>query len=217
METATTRRLFIAGALGSGLSLAQAQSPVRLPPSEPLPIEIVGLIDQLPGRVVLGNPNGSAHLVEFFDYNCPFCRNSARDLRPLLKADPEIRYTLVNFAVLGVASIEATRVALAFTQKHAERYLDFHEALFATRGRVAAEAALAVAGKFGADREALLDAADSDSVTEAMVTAVKLGDTLGLRATPSYVAGSESLQGYVSLPGKALLAQNLQRCEKPRC
>lgn len=208
--------LSLAGAAGLAGGPAGAQQ-IRLPPAEPLPIELVALIDDLPGRVTLGNPRGEARIVEFFDYNCPYCRASARDLRSLLTRERELSYVLVNYAVLGRASVEATRVALAFTRQSPERYLDFHEQLFGTRGRIGADQALPIALSLGADREELLQDADSDAITGAMVAAVRLGDSLGLNATPSYVAGRDAFKGYVDLAAKTRLASNLRRCEKAIC
>jgi protein-disulfide isomerase len=183
-----------------------------------LPTELVAEVLTLPGRITLGNPRGDATLIEFFDYNCGYCKQAAADLRPLLTADPNLRYVLVNYAILGEASIEASRVALAHSmQKTPGGYIALHEALFKLRGRVDASRSVALAVEQGADRDRLIRDADSARVTEALVKASRLGDTLGLVATPSFVAGREAVVGYLDLAAKRKALANLRRCEGLNC
>lgn len=183
-----------------------------------LPTELASQALQLPGRITLGDARGDVTLVEFFDYNCGFCKRAAADIRPLLKAEPRLRYVLVNYAVLGAPSIEASRVALAFSmQKVAGGYLGLHERLFQLRGRVDAARAVAMATELGADRERLIADADSDRVTDALMRAGKLGEELGLIATPSFVAGREAVVGYLDIPQKRRAIGNLRRCESMGC
>jgi protein-disulfide isomerase len=183
-----------------------------------LPSELSNEILTLPGRIVLGNTRGDATLIEFFDYNCGFCKKSAAEIRPLLAGDTNLRYILINYAILGEASIEASRVALAMTlQKTAGGYLALHEKLFQLRGRVDAGRAVDTALSLGANREKLISDADSDKVTDALVRASKLGDSLGLVATPSFVAGREAVVGYLDIPAKRKALANLRRCETLAC
>ena len=74
--------------------------------------------------------------IEFFDYNCPFCRQAAEEMDQLLDIDEQVGYVLVNYAILGEHSVEATRIALAFQGLYGDaHYRDFHLALYARRGR----------------------------------------------------------------------------------
>ena len=183
-----------------------------------LPVELVSEILTLPGRVTLGNPRGDVTLIEFFDYNCPYCKRTAAEIRPLLLAEPGLRYVLVNYAILGEASIEASRVALgASMQSIKGGYLALHESLFRLRGRVDAIRSLAVALELGAKRDKLIVDADSDRVTDALTRASRLGENLGLSATPAFVAGREGVVGYVDLPGKRRAIASLRRCEAIAC
>ncbi len=183
-----------------------------------LPVELVSEILTLPGRITLGNARGDVTIIEFFDYNCPFCKRSAADIRPLLAAESGLRYVLVNYAILGEASIEASRVALgASMQRTKGGYLALHEALFRIRGRVDALRALAAAVELGAERDRLIRDADSDRVTDALMKAARLGENLGLGATPAFVAGREGVVGYLDLPSKRRAIANLRRCEAVAC
>jgi len=206
-----SRRSLLAGAAALAPAGAFA-SVIRLPPGS------AAAILALPGRVTLGDPRGDATLIEFFDYNCPFCKRSAADIRPLLAAEPRLRYVLVNYAILSEASIEASRVALGFAMQRTQGgYLALHEALFRLRGRVEAVRAVATAVELGANRAKLIADADGDLVTDALSRASRLGESLGLAATPAFVAGREAVVGYVDLPGKRRAIANLRRCEGTAC
>ena len=207
-----SRRTLLAGGAAVLVPAAASGRVLRLP------VELVSEILTLPGRITLGAPRPDVTMIEFFDYNCPFCKRSAADIRPLLTAEKGLRYVLVNYAILSEASIEASRVALAHSmQKTPGGYLALHEALFRLRGRVDALRAVEASLELGADRAKLVVDADSDRVTDALVKATRLGENLGLSATPSFVAGREGVVGYVDLPGKLRAIANLRRCEAVAC
>ena len=143
-----SRRTLLAGLAASSASVpAFAQS---APEPQLVPIELVEDTLALPSAVRLGHKHGDVIMVEYFDYNCPWCKRSAGDLPALLKAEPDLSYVLVNFAVLGIPSVTAHKAALAYLQLHGpERYLDLHLALFRLRGAVDGERALAEAERLG--------------------------------------------------------------------
>jgi protein-disulfide isomerase len=209
------------GAIGAGLGTVLAVSArpgVAEARAFRIPSELASEALRLPGRINLGNPAADVTLVEFFDYNCGFCKRSAAEIRPLLTADRDLRYVLVNYAVLGVPSIEASRVALAASMQTIRGgYLALHERLFQLRGRVEANRALDVATDLGVDRDRLIRDADSEAVTDALRRAAQLGDSLNLAATPSFIAGTEAVVGYLDLPQKRRAIQNLRRCERMGC
>lgn len=206
------RRAFLTGALAFGLGGA-----ARAAEAQKLPSQLVAEVSRLNGRVTLGARNGDVTLVEFFDYNCPYCRVSAPEIRPLLADDKALSYVLVNYAVLSEASILASKVALAFTMQKAGRYLDFHERLFARKGQLGADVAIDTALALGADRTKLLADADSDRVTQALIASAKLGENLGLAATPSYIIGNEGFQGYLNGAAKRQAIASMRACEKTSC
>lgn len=198
MSALISRRLVLAGLSASPLA-AQAQTAPDQPEFYPIPVELLAGMEDLQGKVTLGNPKAEIRLYEFFDYNCGYCRQSTRDIRPLLSANKDMALVLVNYAVLGIPSIQATRVALAFSRQKPQNYLEFHEKLFETRGTRSDETALAIALKLGANKAQLLKDADSEAVTQAMMASARLGETLGFRATPSFLLGKEGYSGFLSL------------------
>jgi len=196
----------------AGLALSGATVPVlaqEAPEAQRVPVELVEDTLALPCAVRLGHAHGDVIMVEYFDYNCPWCKRSAKDLPALLKAEPDLSYVLVNFAVLSEPSVQATRAALAYLQLHGpERYLPLHLALFGLHGTVDGPRAVAEAERLGADRARLVAAADSERTTRWMTDAFKLGNSLGLVATPSFLVGTESYVGGMTLAQKrAAIAQ----------
>jgi protein-disulfide isomerase len=102
-----------------------------------------------PRGAVVGNPAGDVALVEFFDYNCGYCKRALTDLRALVKADPKLKLVLRDFPVLGPDSVEASRVSLAAKQQlKGEKLFDYHTRVMETKGRVNGERALAVARRW---------------------------------------------------------------------
>jgi protein-disulfide isomerase len=195
-----SRRTLLAGLALSGAPQAFAQS---APEPQRIPIELVEDTLALPSAVRLGHAHGDVIMVEYFDYNCPWCKRSAKDLPALLKAEPDLSYVLVNFAVLGEASVQATRAALGYLQVAGpERYLALHLALFGLHGAVNGERAVAEAERLGQDRARLVAAADSPRTTQWMKDAFTLGNSLGLVATPSFLVAAESYVGGMTLAQK---------------
>ena len=179
------------------------------PDGQAVPIELVDGARALGTAVPVGSARGDVTLIEFFDYNCPYCRRSAQDIPALLAGDPDLDYLLVNFAVLGPASVQATRVALGYAQLYGpEGYLALHLALFGVRGSRDGATALEVAERLGGERKRLAAAADSARITERMKEALRVGSSLGLSATPAFLIGPAAYVGALGLERKrALVAQ----------
>ena len=160
-------------------------------------IKLPGPIDRLPGVVVVGNANGKATLIEFYDLNCPYCRQAASDIGALLERDHELRLVLVPYPVLGIPSITAARVELAVAKLGTPaQFYAFHRKIYAERGTADGQRALEVARSLGLKSKGLLALADSDQITDTMKNLVRLGDALGLAATPSFIVGELAILGY---------------------
>src|SRR5258708_26592994 len=109
-------------------------------------------------QVNLGNPQGDVTMVEFFDYNCAFCKRAMSDMLDLLKGDPKLKIVLKEFPVLGEGSTQAAQVAVAvrMQDKSGKKYLDFHTKLLVARGPSDHARALTVAKDVGSGRRVLL-------------------------------------------------------------
>ncbi|MGA6998189.1 MAG: DsbA family protein, partial [Pseudolabrys sp.] len=171
-----------------------------------------------PRQVVLGNPDGNVTFVEFFDYNCGYCKRAMDDMLTLLKDDPKLKVVLKEFPVLGPGSVEAAQVAVAvrMQDKTGKKYLEFHQKLLGGRGQADKARALAVAKDIGLDMVRLEKDLASAEVKASLQENFKLAEALGLNGTPSYVIGDNVVVGAVGLD--ALKEKvNTSRCGKPTC
>ncbi|HTC06914.1 MAG TPA: DsbA family protein [Xanthobacteraceae bacterium] len=152
-------------------------------------------------EVVLGNPQGNVTMVEFFDYNCGFCKRAMTDMLDLIKTDNNLKFVLKEFPVLGEGSVEAARVAVAARMQDAngKKYIEFHQKLLGSRGAADKMRALAVAKEVGFDMPRLERDMGSDEVKKTIEENMKLAEALGVNGTPSYVVGSELVVGAVGL------------------
>lgn len=166
-----------------------------------------------PHQVVLGNPHGKVTLVEFFDYNCPHCKDAVADMLSLLKTDHDLKFVLKEFPILTEGSVEAAHVAVAVRMQDPSgaKYLSFHKELFASRGLVGQARALAAAKDAGCDMARIKKDMTSDEVKVTLAEDMKLADALGVSGTPSYVIGDQLLVGQV---GVAELQHKITALEK---
>src|ERR1700758_1643884 len=158
-------------------------------------------------QVTLGNPKGDVTMVEFFDYNCGYCKKALGDMLTLLKTDPNLKVVLKEYPVLGPGSLEAAQVAVAarMQDKTGKKYLDFHQRLLGGHGSADKARALAAAKDAGFDMARIEKDLASDEVRETLRESMKVADAIGLNGTPSYIIGSDVVigaQGYDVLKEK---------------
>jgi|HubBroStandDraft_6_1064221.scaffolds.fasta_scaffold211376_3 protein-disulfide isomerase len=169
-------------------------------------------------QVVLGNAAGDATMVEFFDYNCGYCKRAMADMLDLLHSDPKLKIVLKELPVLGPGSMEAAQVAVAVRMQDADgtKYLEFHQKLLGGRGQADRVRAMAVAKDMGLDMERLEKDLQSEEVKTSIEESLRLAETLGISGTPTYVVGREVVVGAVGL--EALKEKvNAARCGKAQC
>ncbi len=154
----------------------------------------------------VGNPKGNATLVEFFDYNCHFCKGALPDIAKLMKDDPDLHVVLKDFPVLGPGSVEAARVAAAVrNQLQGERFWDFHNKLLGMHGPIGKKEALGVAKEMGLDMAQLEKDMASKEVDDGLKETMAVADDLQINGTPTFVVGDSVVVGavgYDELKGK---------------
>ena len=171
-----------------------------------------------PHGVVAGNPNGDVTLVEFFDYNCGYCRKALTDIQALIKGDPKLRVVLKDFPVLGAESLEASKIALAAKQQlKGDKIFEFHTKLLESKGRVNGERALAVGQELGRDVARLTKDAQGAEVKAALSENVGLGDKLGLSGTPAFIIGDEVIPGAVGIEPIRKTITDVRQCGHASC
>ena len=169
-------------------------------------------------QVVTGNPQGDVTFVEFFDYNCGYCKRAVADMMALMKNDANLRIVLKEFPVLGPGSQDGAKVAVAvrMQDKSGKKYLEFHQKLMGGRGQVDKARALAAAKEAGLDVVRIERDLSSDEVRATIEESFKLADKLSLNGTPAYVIGDDVVVGAVGV--EALREKiNVARCGKATC
>jgi protein-disulfide isomerase len=164
-------------------------------------------------QVTLGNPHGDVTMVEFFDYNCGYCKRALGDMLQLLKTDPNLKVVLKEYPVLGPGSVEAAQVAVAarMQDKTGKKYLEFHQKLLGGHGPADKAHALAAAKEVGFDVARIEKDLGSDEVRETLKENLKVADAIGLDGTPSYIIGTDVVigaQGYDALKEKVDAARH---------
>lgn len=171
-----------------------------------------------PVDVVIGNPDGDVTLVEFFDYNCGYCRRAQADMQQLIADDPNLKVVLKEFPVLGEGSIEASQVSIAVRILAPAKAGEFHDALIAQSGQVNADIALAVAEELGLDRAMLEETMHSDEVRQTITEVYALAQSLSLTGTPSYVTAEEVAIGAIGYDAlKEKIAAARENCATAVC
>jgi protein-disulfide isomerase len=155
---------------------------------------------------IVGNPNGKVTIVEFFDYNCGFCKRAFEDMQALTAEDPELRFVLKEFPILGPDSQKASAVSMAFHKLMPEKYAEFHTQLLGGHGRASEAAAIKIAVSLGADEAKLREAMRDPSINDIVNETYDLANKLAISGTPSYVIGNEVVFG---AQGKDVLSEKL--------
>lgn len=169
-------------------------------------------------HTVVGNPDGDVTIVEFFDFNCGFCKRGLVDIQKVLDTDKKVRVVLKEFPILAPGSRDAAVVALALRpQFNAEKLWKFHATLLNVKGQIAKEQALGVAKDMGADMKKLETEMAAPGIQVALDESKMLADALSISGTPSYVVAEDLIvgaRGYDTLTTKIA---NYRKCKKSEC
>ena len=160
---------------------------------------------------ILGNPKGKISLVEFFDYNCGYCKKSYPDIQALIKGDTDLRVVLKDFPVLGDDSVKAHIVARAFMKLMPMKFAAFHNQMMTSEGRANEEKAIKIAVKLGVDEKQLRQTMKDPDIQQVFMKNGKLAYLLDINGTPSYILGNEVLVGAV---GENILKKKITLLEQ---
>jgi len=169
-------------------------------------------------QATIGNPKGTATLVEFFDYNCHFCKGALPDVTKLMKDDPNLKLVLKDYPVLGPGSVEAAKVATAVrNQLPGEKFWAFHSKLLATHGPVGKTEALAVARELGLDMDKLAKDMESADTKTGLAEVMQLADALQINGTPTFVVGQDVVVGAVGYDQLKDKVDAVHKCGRATC
>jgi protein-disulfide isomerase len=231
------RSFFVAGLILTGVMAGFASKPVRAemsaaPNQDKAAAARAQVVDEVfawnrshaarvfdqPNLTVIGNPNGKITLVEFFDYNCLHCRHMVSDLGRLMKANPDFRIVLEDFAILTPKSKEAALVALAVhRQFNADKFWQFYQRLMVGHHSIDEAGALAAAKDMGADMTQLNEDLNGTEITAQLDEIKSLADALDFHGTPSFLMGDSTFWGEQSFDKLNGFITNMRQCGKTSC
>lgn len=169
-----------------------------------------------PQNAVVGNPKGDVTLVEYFDYNCPYCKAAVPDMEKLIASDPNLRVVYKEFPILSQESLQAARIAAAVALAGGD-YEAFHSKLFAIDGKLGKEQALKAVAAIGLDPATIEKAAQDPKIAEIIQRAYAEAQALNITGTPSYVIGDTVLPGRVGEAKLRELIDNVRKCGSATC
>jgi len=153
---------------------------------------------------VAGNPKGDITVVEFMDYRCGYCKKAHPHVKTMLNDDPNIRYVIKEFPILGPDSVTAAKAALAsMEQDDGDHYLAFSDAMMTHGGPLNKPAILKIAASVGLDSDELSEAMDAPEIQAKIDRTYALAEQLGISGTPSFVFGEQVIPGFIEAPGMA--------------
>lgn len=144
---------------------------------------------------VIGNAQGDVTLVEFFDYQCGYCKRAQPDLERLVKQDGGLKVVLKEFPILGPASVTAARASLAAQMQG--KYLDFHTKMMGLKGQLTDEVIYDTAKQVGLDVDKLKQDMNDPAVVAELRANMDLAQALGVQGTPAFVINDQIIPGAV--------------------
>ena len=182
-----------AGVLGAGL----AARPARAESEEKILTEALVLRD--PEIPVVGNPDGDITIVEYFDYNCPYCRKIAPELRQVVQDDGKVRLVLKDWPILGEASKIAARMALA--AKYQAKFFQAHDAMIGVASRLTEPRVGELLAGAGVDMDRLkVDlAANAKAIDAILARNNAQAEAFGFKGTPSFIVGKFRVPGILTM------------------
>lgn len=187
-----SRRTLIGSAIGSGMLLAMGPARAQDAEAEVFRREIT----HDPDQPLLGNPDGDVTLVEFYDYQCPFCRRGHPALLDMVQTDGNIRLVMKDWPIFGASSVHGLQLGLGAAGLG--QYGIAHEALMRIGGRrIAAEQMDEAVRLAGVDPAAALAAyAQNEPRWSGLIARNDAqARAIGLQGTPAYLVGWTLLPG----------------------
>ena len=151
-----------------------------------------------PSSPFIGNSKGVT-IVEFFDYRCGYCKKVSPTIAKLLETNPEIRVVFKELPILGPESIIAAKASLAANKQGA--YMKFHDALLATNDPVTMDWIDRTSASLGLDLAKLKSDMNSPEIDQAILRNSQLAEKLQVKATPTFIIGTETIAGAVDSDG----------------
>ncbi|HBR69954.1 MAG TPA: thioredoxin [Rhodospirillaceae bacterium] len=159
-----------------------------------------------------GNPDGDVTVVEFFDYNCGYCKRALSDIQELIGQDPGVRFVFHELPVLGPSSALAAQWALAAHKQG--KYFEYHAALMTHNGNKDEAELTGIGTQLGLDTEKLKQDANSPEIQAMLQKGIEVSRDLGIQGTPGFVIGDRIVRGYIGPEGlKGAIAEEREKAQ----
>ncbi|MCA3555158.1 DsbA family protein [Aestuariivirga sp.] len=162
-----------------------------------------------PADYVAGNPKGDVTIVEFFDYNCGWCKKGFSEVMTLLEKDKNLRFVLKEFPIFGGDSDYAAMAAIAARKQN--KYWELHTALFQHEGKVTKEAVDELAARQGIDVARMKEDMKDPAVTRELADNHALAQALAISGTPAFIIDDKVSPGYLPADGLAELVDQVRK------
>lgn len=194
-----------------GKELERRQATMQVAEQKRLIVENKGQIFTAPTDFVLGNPNGDITVVEFFDYNCGWCKRAVDEVSKLAAGDSNVKIVFKEFPIFGENSTVAAKAAMASLKQG--KYWDFHRALMKER-QVTKDNVFQIAEKVGLDVPKLRADMNNPEYDAAIKSTSEIAQALGIEGTPGFIVDAKVNVGYLPLDG---LQQLIGEARKAGC
>jgi len=148
-----------------------------------------------------GNPDGDVTIVEFFDYNCGYCKRALPDIQKILAEDENLRFVFHDMPILGPTSVTAAKWALAAHKQG--KYFEYHVALMKHNGPKNISELSKLAEETGLDVNKMKQDAESDDVKTMLDKSLEMARDIGIQGTPAFVLNGKLIRGYMGPDGLA--------------
>lgn len=163
-----------------------------------------------PNLPIAGNPDGDIRVVEFFDYNCGYCKRALQDLQVMLEADKNVKVVLIDMPILGPDSLTASKWAVASQKQGPGKYFDYHRAIMAHNGPKNDTVMETLGKAAGLDVAKLKVDAQSEETMAQINKNIQQAQAIGIQGTPGFIIGEKLYRGYISYDDMKAVIQEIR-------
>ena len=145
-----------------------------------------------------GNELSNKIIVEFFDYNCSYCRRAHLDLKKIISEDKNIKVIYKNYPILSENSINLAKYALIISEIDKKKFIQFHNLILTNKGMINDESLNSILIKLDLDKNYLKKKMDNEEINQKLQNDIELARNLGLRGTPAFIISDELFFGYIN-------------------
>ena len=149
------------------------------------------------GSLYEGNKSSDKVIVEFFDYNCSYCKRAHQDLKNILKKYDDVKVIYKNFPILSDNSLELAKYAVAISEIDQTKFIKFHNFILKNKGKISKELLDDVIDDLKIDQDTIKERIKNEEINLKLKKDYDLANNLGLRGTPAFIIGNEIIFGYI--------------------